>query len=313
MSVSKWFVKIAECSETRRQEILDLTYWIDGKFLIKERQDKYFVFEHLFTKTQYKAKIDSFQKNENMMPSETMGYNMHLIRWHEEYLLSGLVYGEAMTEKDIKRYKTEPLKAPWILPEASLKIMRDSTNEMHEAFLAFFKSPLAVFDTPAQLEKANMDYLDYYRNIMITKNKGVTEGSVKEDIQKYKEKYGKEDADMEMVFKKDGVNRSVGLFFIENVGTYISEGIKETIHDLRAYSLGGQEHADLFVAFANGYIPSICTYLLERYGDKNLIYPTGDNNVDVVKHLPFFWRMNSPEEFDRVYPMMTLIDQDSLN
>ncbi len=137
--------------------------------------------------------------------------------------------------------------------------MRDSTNEMYKAFMAFFNSPLAMFDTPAQLEKVNMDYLDYYRNLMIAKNEGVTKGSVKEDIQKFKEKYGKEDASIEMQLKKDGYKRSVGLFFIENVGTYIFEGIKETIHDLKAHSLKGQESADLFVSFVNGYIPSYGT------------------------------------------------------
>ena len=62
-----------------------------------------------------------------MVPSETMAYNMHLIRWQGEYLLSGMMYGEEMTEKDIKHYRTEPLKTPWILSEASLKTMHDST------------------------------------------------------------------------------------------------------------------------------------------------------------------------------------------
>lgn len=65
---------------------------------------------------------------------------------------------------------------------------------------------------------------------MIEKNEGVTKGSVNENIQKYKEKYGKEDADIEMQLKKEGFKRSVGLFFIEDVGTYICEGIKETIY-----------------------------------------------------------------------------------
>ena len=73
-----------------------------------------------------------------------------------------------------------------------------------------------------------------------------------------------------------------------------------------------EERVDLFVSFANGYIPSVCTYLLEQYGAKNLKYPTMDNDMDVVKYLPFFWRMNSPEEFDRVYPLMTLVDQGEL-
>jgi hypothetical protein len=309
----EWFAKIAKCSDTRRQEILDLTYWIDGKFFIKERSDKYFVFEHLLTKTHYKARTDSFQKNKDMRPSETMAYNMHLIRWHKEYLLSGMMYGEPMTEKDIKSYKTARLETPWILTEKTLEFMNESTNNMNEAFMEFFGSPLAVFDTSAQLQKANMDYLDYQRNKIILNNKDVTTESVQEKIKKFRDISGKGDWDMDTPFKKDENKRSFGLFFIKNVGSYTCEGIKETIHDLKARSLNGQERADLFVSFANGYIPPLCTYLLEQYGAKNLKYPTLDNDMDVVKYLPFFWRMNSPEEFDRVYPMMTLVDQGDLD
>lgn len=94
---------------------------------------------------------------------------------------------------------------------------------------------------------------------------------MKDDIQKYKEKYGKAEGGFEMQLKKEGFNRSVGLFFIENVGTYVCNDIKETIYDLKAYSLNGKDRADLFVAFANGYIPSVCTYLLEQYFELNMM------------------------------------------
>lgn len=308
----EWFAKIAKCSDTRRQEILDLTYWIDGKFFIKERSDKYFVFEHLLTKTHYKALIDSFQKNKEMRPSETLAYNMHLIRWHGEYLLSGMMYGEAMTEKDIKNYKIARLETPWILPEKTLEFMNESTDAMYASFVEFFKSPLVIFDTSAQLEKANMDYMEYHRNKVISNNKDLTKESVQNDIKKFEEEFDKKPMDVEMAFKKQGHKRSFCLFFIKNVSTYVCENIKETIHDLKARSLDEEECVDLFVSFANGYIPSVCTYLLEQYGAKNLKYPTLDNDMDVVKYLPFFWRMNSPEEFDRVYPLMTLVDQSEL-
>ena len=308
----EWFAKIAKCSDTRRQEIVDLTYWIDGKFFIKERSDKYFVFEHLLTKTHYKALTDSFQKNKDMRPSETMAYNMHLIRWHGEYLLSGMMYGEAMTEKDIKNYKIARLETPWILPEKTLEFMNESTDAMYASFVEFFKSPLVIFDTSAQLEKANMDYMEYHRNKVISNNKDLTKESVQNDIKKFEEEFDKKPMDVEMAFKKQGHKRSFCLFFIKNVSTYVCENIKETIHDLKARSLDEEERVDLFVSFANGYIPSVCTYLLEQYGAKNLKYPTMDNDMDVVKYLPFFWRMNSPEEFDRVYPLMTLVDQGEL-
>ena len=92
------------------------------------------------------------------------------------------------------------------------------------------------------------------------------------------------------------------------MGFHTSEGIKEIINTLKAETLTPQESVDLFVSFANGYAPRLCDYLLQHYDHKNLRFPTSENTVDVIKYLPFFYRMNSPEEFDRSYPLMTLVD-----
>ena len=163
----EWFAKIAKCSDTRRQEILDLTYWIDGRFFLKERQPKHFIFEHILTNIQYKALIDSFQNNRNIRPSKTDAYVMHLIRWNEVYQLSGMMATQATTDERIREYKAERLTTPWILPEKSLEIMKKSTSEMYEAFIEFFKSPLMVFDSSVyfvrkcQIKKAISSTLIY--------------------------------------------------------------------------------------------------------------------------------------------------------
>ena len=307
----EWFAKIAKCSDTRRQEILDLTYWIDGKFFLKERQPKHFIFEHILTNIQYKALIDSFQNNRNVRPSKTDAYVMHMIRWNEVYQLSGMMYSQPMTEKSIQEYKAERLTTPWILPEKSLEIMQKSTSEMYEAFIEFFKSPLMIFDSSAQLEKANVAYLDFHRQKRILENDNLTKESVQASIDAFKEKFGK-NYDFKETLDEKGFNEGVGLFFIENVGTYIMDGVKPVIRDLKALTLPMQKTVDLYITFTNGYIPPLCTYLLAQYGSKNLKFPTDNNTIDVVKHLPFYWRMNSPEEFDRSYPMITLVDVKSL-
>ena len=309
LNAPEWFAKIAKCSDTRREEIVDLTYWIEGKFFLKERQAKHFIFEHILTKVTYKVRINSFKKNKDMLPSPTDAYVMHLIRWHEEYLFSGMMFSQQMTEMELKKYRTEPLSASWILPEKSLEMMRNTTGKMQKAFLEFFKSPLAVFDNSGQLDKANKAYMDYYREKLIAENNDTTSEAVSETVRKFKEILGKGETNLEKEMEIRGIGESLGLFFIEGVGTYICNDIKETIRDLKGQPLQGHAQADLFVTFINGYIPPICTYLLQTYGSKNLKFPTSYNTIDVVKHLPFYWRMNSPEEFDRVYPMMTLVDK----
>ena len=124
--------------------------------------------------------------------------------------------------------------------------------------------------------------------------------------------FGKNNDLVKETLDKKGFDEGVALFFIENVGTYITQGLKPVIRDLKASTLPMQKTVDLYVTFTNGYIPSLCTYLLAQYGSHNLKFPTDNNTIDVVKHLPFYWRMNSPEEFDRSYPMITLVDTKSL-
>jgi Protein of unknown function (DUF3843) len=302
----EWFAKIAKCSDTRRQEIIDLTYWIDGKFFMKERQKTHFVFEHIYTKIEYKALIDSFQNNKDMQPRENDAYVMHLVRWNGEYLLSGMMYTEQMTPTTLKKYKTDPLSTPWILTESYLEKIRESTNNTYEAFLEYFGSPLAIFDSDAEATKNYLAFLNFYSK----KVKPDVTDSFEERSKNFTEKVGKENSSVNSLIQTKDYKKSVALFFDKEVGVLTLGAIKETIHKLQAPQLTGQEQADLFLDFANGYNPDFCAYLLTKFETKNLKYPTKDIKVKVIKHLPFFWRMNSPEEFDRKYPMMTLVDAD---
>ena len=303
----EWFAKIAKCSDIRKQEIIDLTYWIDGKFLLKERQKTHFVFEHILTKTQYKATIDSFQNNKEMQPLENYAYNMHLIRWNGEYLLSGMMYTERMTPLSIKQYKAKTLETPWILSETSIENMKKTTNNMYETFLEFHGSPLTICENDAEAQKASLQFMEFYHS----KIKKDDTNTLEEDLKKYHEKLGQSG---EEAFKSFSLNpnfkTSVGIFFIKNVGIYTFARAKNVIHLLKKTTLTNQEKADLCVDFINGYNPDLCNYLIAQFGGDNIEFPTQDTDVDVIKHLPFFWRMNSPEEFERSYPLMTLVDSD---
>jgi hypothetical protein len=307
----EWFAQLSKCSRKRREEIVDMTYWIDGKFYLKERQQTYFVFEHVLTNVQYKTRIDSFKNAKEMQPSETQVFNMHLIRWNDEYLLSGMMGSEFMTPLSLKQYKTKPLETPWILPEKNLQMMKENTQVMYENFIEFFDSPLICFDTPAQLSKAQNAYMNFHSQKIKPDNTDTFE----ERSKKFSDSVGKEEdsTNLEKIWSERKAKRSISLFFIKDMGFHTSEGIKEIINSLNTPSLTPQESVDLFVSFTNGYAPRLCDYLLQHHDHKNLRFPTSDNTVDVIKYLPFFYRMNSPEEFDRPYPLMTLVDTDDLD
>ncbi len=300
----EWFARIATCSETQKQDIIETNYWIDGKFYLKEKQGEYLIFEHILTNITYKALADSFQNNKGFKVSDTTAYNMHLIRWNGVYVLSGMVYTETMTTDSLKKYKLDYLKTPWILPEEALNSTKETTQLMYESFVEYFGSPLALFDSTQEAEKANNGYMDFYSS----KLKGERTDTFEERNKKFKEKTGRVDDKLSSISKHIKKDNGVAMFFMKDVGMQYNENAKKTIELLKAPTLSQNESVDLFVDFTNGYIQPFCEYLLSQYGGKNLKFPTKDNDVDVVKHLPFFWRMNSPEEFDRVYPLMTMVD-----
>lgn len=303
----EWFAKIARCSEQKKQDIVDLTYWIDGKFYLKEKHGKHFVFEHLINNVQYKALINSFQNNNQFYLSDTTAYNMHMVRWNGDYWLSGIMFTTDMTPMSIKKYKAEPFNTPWMLSDKVLQNMRETTELMYNAFIAFFGSQMAVFNTSQALEKANLAYMDYYAKTL----KADVTDTFEERNKKFKEAYGKTDTKSMTDFHGNN-KESVGFFFIEGVGMHTAGAVRECIKLLKAPTITKDEQASLFVDFANGYIPPICDYLLKEYGGKNLKMPVSET-LDVVKHLSFFQRMNSPEEFDRPYPSITMIDDKDVN
>jgi hypothetical protein len=300
----EWFARIATCSEAQKQDIIDTNYWIDGKFYLKEKQGEYFIFEHVLTNIRYKTLMTSFQSNKELYVSNTTAYNMHLIRWNDVYLLSGMVYSEEMTADSLKKYKLAQVKTPWILPKETLNSVKETTQVMYDAFIEYFGSPLALFDSHQEAEEANNKYMDFYGSKL---KSGITD-TFEERNKRFMEKTGKTDDTLSLISNRSQHKGSFALFFIKDVGMQFSENVKQVIQTLKAPTLSQDESVDLFVDFTNGYLPPLCEYILSQYGGKNLKFPTKDNNIDVVKHLPFFWRMNSPEEFDRSYPLLTMVD-----
>lgn len=48
-------------------------------------------------------------------------------------------------------------------------------------------------------------------------------------------------------------------------------------------------------------------YLLDTYGTRNFRYPITMSRVDAVRDAEFLWRFHSPDEFDAVYPKISLL------
>jgi hypothetical protein len=300
----EWFAKVARCAQKRKEEIIDLTYWIDGKFLLKEKQEKHFIFEHVLTNVRYTALIDSFQKTQHMKVTDDKAYNMHMVRWNDVYMLSGMMYDESLTPLKLKQYKTKQLETPWILPEKNINMMYETTQKMYDAFVEFHGSPLAIFENEAEREKANNEYMDFYHKKLTNE---VVE-PFEERAKKFQKKMGLTDESVVETKKSNKKQYSSATFFVKNVGSMFFGRVKELINMLKAKTLTEQEGVDLFVDITNGYAPPLCDYLLSEYGSQNLKFPTQNNAIDVAKHLPFYYRMNSPEEFDRSYPLITIVD-----
>ncbi len=309
LNAPEWFAKVAKCSDAMRQDILDTTYWIEGKFYFKEKQSKHLIFEHIFTKKRYNARTDSFQEVNKLLKNANDAFVMHIMRWKNEYYLSGAVYNEPMNEKKEKQYRSEPSKSPWIFSEEKLELMQKAVDETHESFLIYNGSPLAFYENEAQMEKEHLAFMDFHSTRMSSGSDIVLDESFEERNAKFKEFFDKKEKTKSPLNSK---SNGVGLFYMAGLGSYVFNDAKKVVENLSATRLNEEDTVDLFVDMTNGYNPLLCTYLLEKYGDKNVKLPF-HTTVDVPKHLPFYWRMNSPEEFDRPYPQTTIIDEDIMS
>jgi hypothetical protein len=301
LTTPEWLARIVQCSDNKKREIEQLTYWIDGTFTYESETKDHIMLCHLQSKEVFPIRKDSFQKGKTpKLAGEGLYAKLHAVKWNGEYNMSGAFLATPMTEKDILKEKSQPYSAPWMMTDETLKASRESTDNMHSAFLEYFKSPMAIFNNQIKLQKEQMAFVEFYNSKLKAKE------SFWERSKRFLQQSGQKENYLDL--GDLGHKNDVALFFVEGEGTQIINDVRGVIHRLTSKNLTKREQVDLYISLANGFHPQVVTFLLETYGSDNLKFPFDSDEIDMKKALPFFWRMNSPEEFDPVYPMMTMVE-----
>jgi len=94
LTAGEWIAGFVRASEQKKQEIRDLKFVHSGKYKPLNRADNtYWYFTHCFTGIEYAVRRNSFDKKfklSSLPPGDVL--NMTLIRWNNEWWLSGVMY-----------------------------------------------------------------------------------------------------------------------------------------------------------------------------------------------------------------------------
>jgi hypothetical protein len=294
MHAPEWFSRVARCSAPKREEINNLRYWHPGKYRLEGDYDKTFLrFTHLYTGQTYLVRRDSFQNSKKPGPDGTL-FQMTLVKWNGDWWLSGMMYSLFDTEKDLEKYRKSTVDTPWILPEKSLEIAREATDEMYRNFVDYFGSPLALFKNKADLNQRTRAFMDYH-----AQTKGASPEKLAQLQKKFRESIGSTESTIDYSEGFKGApDKDYGTFFAEEVGMITFQGVGKVIQLMQAPSLTQREKIDLFVSLTNGFQPVFARWLLGNYPTHNVGIPV-QSEVDGLKNVEFFWRFYHPEEFDK--------------
>ena len=298
-----WLALVCRCSEDKKQEIRELSERHSKHFVYEVSESKDFLkFRHYVTEREYLVFKDSFQKNVSKIKQGDI-CEMHLVKWDKKWWLSGAMisYPQNSSERNLKEVKMKQIDNQWILDEKSLSVNRQTAIDLEKAFIQLYGSRLKLCKSVEELQKILNDISE-----QSAKNKG--------NYDEFKERKEDRNPSIENTItaslkKEFGNNTDLAVFYLEGQGTQMMVGAKETIDALKAKNLPPEDSVELFISLSNGYAPQVAQYFLENYPTKNVKIP-GSSQINALKNMPYFWRFNSPAEYDKIYPLYTTVNDE---
>jgi hypothetical protein len=305
LNATEWLALVCRCSEDKKQEIRELSERHSKHFVSEGSESKDFLkFRHYVTEKEYLVFKDSFQKSISKIKQGDI-CEMYLVKWDKKWWLSGAMisYPQNSSERNLKDVKMKQIENQWILDEKALSVNRQTAIDLEKAFIQLYGSRLKLCRSVEELQAILNDISE-----QSAKNKG--------NYDEFKER--KEDRNPSIAntitasLKKEfGNNTDLAVFYLEGQGTQMMVGAKETIDALKAKNLPLEDSVELFISLSNGYAPQVAQYFLENYPTKNVKIP-GSSQINALKNMPYFWRFNSPAEYDKIYPLYTTINDEEV-
>jgi hypothetical protein len=305
LNAPEWMAMVCRCSEDKKQEIRELSKRHYKHFVHEGVESKDFIkFRHYVTEREYLVYKGSFQANVDKIKEGNI-CEMYLIKWDKKWWLSGTImsYTENSAVRELKEVKMQQIDNQWILDEKALAFNKESAVDMEKAFVQLYGSRLKLCSSVEDMQSILMDVSEQN-----AKNKGTHKEFT---ANKAKRNSSYENQMVASLKKEFGKNTDLGVFFLKAQGTQMMVGPKETTDALQAKTLSKEDSTELFISLSNGYAPQVAQYFLDNYPTENVKVP-GLSKIDALKNMPYFWRFNSPEEYDEVYPLYTTLSDEQI-
>lgn len=295
----EWFSILARCNDdSLRETIRNLSKRHQGYYICSDESEKHYNFININTEREYPVLKDSIKSPLQKEDVNNVAYVMTLIKWNDEWMLTGMMSGWEMTEQERIKAKTQPVNNFWSASEETQKRLRENTEMLYNAFIDLFGSPLALFSNRNEFEKANQDLLKHYSSKIEVKPDPHYERRRKEYLEM-------NNLVSESDFSKLPSSDGYGLFFIKDIGLITLSDIQDIIISLKKKSLTKEEEVELFYDLTVNTMPEVAEYLLQRFGKKNFVHPVSLSKVDPYTYRHFYWRFFHPEEYGPKYPLMS--------
>lgn len=293
LTMPEWLAEVARCSEYMRNDIRGLTRRVPGEFVFESENAEAYQFRHFHTKRLFQVASASVTMKGIATGSVIF---TTLIKWKTNWWVTGSLasLGEPGSVPKRTKGNFDPnLITYYAYSEEQQQALKESAQEMEQAFLDFFGERLLFFKNKQTLQEA-LEAQSAYYNARKTKD-----GKPGKLDPKLRAKFATQ---LDKALKDtppDG--KGLGLFYEPGEGAMISPILPEIVHRLTMESPSTKDINSLFIALFTECSPPCFQYLLEKYGAKNLQYPIR-HFFELSKHYNYLLRFYNPDGFREVLP-----------
>jgi hypothetical protein len=261
--------------------------------LSKVKDNQYFYFKNYHTEQIYPTLKASFDNWKTIEKNSRDIFTMSLIFWDGAWSMTGLMAGLPMTPSDeAKIKKNHQMVKPWMLSAEDLNKLRDIQKNMAASFAETFQTPLPLFDTGEEMDKAYQNCMsNYYKRLKINE----------EELWEMNQKNDALDKEINKPSTMFEEKTDFGLFFLKNENITFLTGLKKLIQKLQKPNLNLDEKEHLFFGLTYSYEPEIITWVLANYEHPPLHLPV-ESKVNLEENISYYQRFYQPDGFNFEYP-----------
>ena len=303
----EWFSKINGIDAAVVEDIKNVKAGIAAKYIYEGKTpDGFYLLRYNMLDKVFEVNPESIDIPKDIQDGDVILTNV--AKWQGGYWVSGFLSKigtkEEMSrelEKDKKDFGSISFNA---YPDDVQEELRESTNNMYNAFVAALGKDVVICENNAALQEALKKQRVYYTEHYTKLSKEEIEEAKKQNENVFRDKN---------VAGNFGTEKPVALIFVKGIGMLFDENLVDNIELLESEEeLNDDDSIDLFEVLVRHNEPSVVRYLLANYPTKNIQYPVDNSPINVLRELEFLMRFYNPSLFGKRNPNQRSFSKDML-